>query len=476
MTTALVLFAAMGLLFACNAPIALAVGGSALAALLWKGGMDPAVAVQRLYAGADSFPLLAVPLFLMAGHFMSVGGISRRIITLAEALVGHLPGGLAVVSVVAAMFFAGVSGSAAADTAAVGTLLIPAMTKRGIHPAFAAAIQGSAGSIGIVIPPSIPMVVFGALTGASIGRLFAGGILPGLLMGLSLCAWCIYDAKRKNMASGNYSNATAFAPTERATLPGACKAPPLPDADSRNTPTATITGHATNNAGTHNTPARCNFHQVLAATRGAVWALGAPVIILGGILGGVFTATESAGVAVAYSLVVGTCIHRELTWRAIPALVLDAAITSGMIMSIIAAASLFSWVMAMEQLPRAMADMLLSVGGEGLPLLLVVNIFLLLAGCLIETTAALILFVPVLMPLLPRLGIDEVQLGVIMVVNLAIGMVTPPLGICLTVAASIARTSIASASRALLPLLGVLLVDLAIIVVWPPLITLLGGK
>lgn len=475
MTTSLVLFAAMGLLFACNAPIALAVGGSALAALLWKGGMDPAVAVQRLYAGADSFPLLAVPLFLMAGHFMSVGGISRRIIALAEALVGHLPGGLAVVSVVAAMFFAGVSGSAAADTAAVGTLLIPAMTKRGIPPAFAAAIQGSAGSIGIVIPPSIPMVVFGALTGASIGRLFAGGILPGLLMGLSLCAWCIYDARCNGVAPGNGNKASAFAPTAHATMPGAYKAAPLPDTDSLITPTATITGRVASTPGSH-FPARCSFRQIIVATRGAVWALGAPVIILGGILGGVFTATESAGVAVAYSLVVGICIHRELAWRAIPALVLDAAITSGMIMSIIAAASLFSWVMAMEQLPRAMADMLLSVGGEGLPLLLVVNLFLLMAGCLIETTAALILFVPVLMPLLPRLGIDEVQLGVIMVVNLAIGMVTPPLGICLTVAASIARTSIASASRALLPLLGVLLVDLAIIVVWPPLITLLGGK
>ncbi|MBG3878271.1 TRAP transporter large permease subunit, partial [Desulfovibrio oxamicus] len=197
----LILFGGMVLLFALNAPVAVALGGAAFAAVLAKGlampaGLEPMLAVQRLYAGADSFPLLAVPLFMLAGELMSAGGISRRIVALADALVGHLPGGLAAVSVVSAMFFAGVSGSAAADTAAVGSILIPAMIRRGYPAPLAGAVQAAGGCIGVIIPPSIPMIVFGALTGASIGRLFAGGVLPGLLMGVSLVALCVVEARR----------------------------------------------------------------------------------------------------------------------------------------------------------------------------------------------------------------------------------------------------------------------------------------
>ena len=412
--TALVLFGMLGLLFACNAPIMLAVGASAFAALLIKGGMDPMVAVQRLYAGADSFPLLAVPLFMTAGQLMSAGGISQRIVRLADTLVGHLPGGLAVVSVVSSMFFAGVSGSAAADTAAVGSILIPSMVARGYSPSFAGAVQAAAGSIGVVIPPSIPMIVFGALTGASIGKLFAGGVMPGLLMGITLSAWCVHEGLRSGRETRRFEPAAVWPALLR-----------------------------------------------------AGWSLGAPAIILGGIISGVCTATEAAAVAVVYAFLVGLFAHRELDLRRLPALLLDAAVTSGVVMSIIAAASLFGWVMAIERIPAALADAILAVGGEGWMLLLAVNILLLLAGTMLETTAALILLVPVLVQLLPRMGIDLNHLGVIVVMNLSIGMLTPPLGVCLMVSCGIARVPLATLARAVLPLLAVLVVDLMLVTYIP---------
>lgn len=420
--TSVILFTLLAVLFAFNAPIMLAVGASAFAALLWKGGMDPMVAVQRLYAGADSFPLLAVPLFMAAGQLMSAGGISQRIVRLADALVGHLPGGLAVVSVVSAMFFAGVSGSAAADTAAVGSILIPSMAARGYPAPFAGAIQAAAGSIGIVIPPSIPMIVFGALTGASIGRLFAGGVLPGLLMGATLSAWCVYEGIRSRRPTRPF-DARALGP----------------------------------------------------ALRGALWSLGAPAIILGGILSGVCTATESAAVAVVYAFLVGLFAHRELHLRSVPSLLLDAAVTSGVVMSIIAAASLFGWVMAIERIPAALASVILDVGGEGWTLLLAVNVLLLLVGTMLETTAALILLVPMLVQLLPRMGIDLVHLGVLVVMNLAIGMLTPPLGVCLMVSCGIARVPLSSIARAVLPLLVVLVLDLMLVTYVPWLVDVLGS-
>lgn len=412
--TDIILFSVLGVLFAFNAPIMIAVGASALAALLWKGGIDPMVAVQRIYAGADSFPLLAVPLFMVAGQLMGAGGISGRIVRLADTLVGHLPGGLAVVSVVSAMFFAGVSGSAAADTAAVGSILIPAMVTRGYKAPFAGAVQAAAGSIGVIIPPSIPMIIFGTLTGTSIGKLFAGGILPGLLMGLSLSLWCIYDGLTVTQQRKQFDRKAIF-------------------------------------------PALCD----------AGWALGAPIIILGGILSGIFTATESAGVAVIYAFCVGFFAYKELSLQQLPNLILEAGVTSGIIMSIIATASLFGWVMAIEQIPSLLASWILALGGEGWTLLLVITLLLLLVGTILETTAALILIIPILTPLLPQMGIDLVHLGILVVMNLAIGMLTPPLGVCLMVSCGIAKISLSSISRAIIPFLIVLLIDLLLVTYFP---------
>ncbi|MFI3271475.1 MAG: TRAP transporter large permease [Pseudomonadota bacterium] len=418
MTTA-ILLGVLLMLFALNTPIMIAVGTAAFAALLIKGGINPMVAIQRIYAGADSFPLLAVPLFLVAGQFMSAGGISRRIVRLADTLVGHLPGGLAIVSVVSAMFFAGVSGSAAADTAAVGSILIPSMVARGYSAPFAGAVQAAAGSIGIIIPPSIPMIVFGSITGASIGQLFAAGILPGFLMGLSLSLYCIYHGIAEKKAAQKNHNPTNNKPF--------------------------------------------NPSAILPAMRDALWSLGAPIIILGGILSGIFTATESAGIAVIYAFCIGHFAHKELQLKAIPSLLLEAGVTSGVIMSIIAVAALFGWLMAIERIPAMLAQGLITMGGSGWTLLLLVNLLLLVVGTLLETTAALILITPILLPLLPQLGISLTHLGIIIVMNLAIGMLTPPMGVCLMVSSGIARVPLATMARAVLPFLVVLLIDLMIV-------------
>jgi len=414
--TAAILLGTLLVLFLLNTPVALAIALSSLFAFLVKGDFSLLTVIQRLYAGVDSFPLMAVPLFMCAGEIMEAGGISRKIVNLANALVGWLPGGLAAVAIVSSMFFAGISGSSAADTAAVGTIMLPAMIKGGYERSFASAVQAAGGSLGVIIPPSIPMIIFGFLTGASIGKLFAAGVLPGLLIGLSLMGVSTFLCRRRHYGS-----------TESFSCP-----------------------------------------RLWHATWDAKWALGAPVLILGGILGGIFTATESAAVATIYALLVGFFIHRQLQLRTLPRLFIRAAITSSVVLFIIATASVFSWVMAIEQIPTMIASQLLAVSENPTVLLLLINFMLLVAGTFVETTAALILLVPVLLPVLPKLPIDVVQLGAIVVVNLAIGMLTPPLGICLFVACSISGSRLEDTVRSILPFLAVLLVDLMVITFWDP--------
>jgi tripartite ATP-independent transporter DctM subunit len=412
-----VLLVTLFFLFLINTPIALAIGLASLAALLVQGDFSLMMVIQRLYAGTDSFPLLAVPLFMLAGALMEAGGISRRVVHLAEALVGFLPGGLAAVSIVASMFFAGITGSSAADTAAVGALLIPEMVRRGYDRGFACAVQASGGSLGVVIPPSIPMVIFGFLTGASISKLFLSGVLPGLLIGVSLVGVSIFISRKSH-----YGSFEAF-----------------------------------------------SFRNLCEAFWDAKWALGAPVLILGGILGGIFTATESAAVVVLYGLFVGLWVHRQLKLKDLPDIIIRSMLTSSVVLLIIATAAIFSWIMAIQDIPTQIATQLLALSHDPIVLLILVNIMLLIAGTFVETTAALILMVPVLIPLVPQLGVDMVQLGAIVVVNLSIGMLTPPLGICLIVACGIANARLEEAIRNIVPFLVVLVVDLMLITFWSPL-------
>jgi len=415
--TAEILILSLLFLFAINTPIAIAIGVASILAILIQGDFPLMMVVQRMFGGTDSFHLMAVPLFMFVGVIMEAGGISRRIIDLANALVGWLPGGLAAVAIVSAMFFAGISGSAAADTVAVGAIMIPAMKKSGYESDFAAAVQASGGSIGVIIPPSIPMIIFGFLTGASIGQLFAGGILPGLLIGITLVIVATFISRRKG-----YAATTSFSVIE-----------------------------------------------VWKNLKRAVLALGAPVIILGGILFGIFTATESAAVAVVYALVVGMFVYRKIKVKDLVHLFRDGAITSAIVMFIIATASIFSWFAAIENLPARLAGTLLGMTDNPIVLLLIINFVLLIAGTFVETTAALILLVPMITAMVPSLGIDMVQLGVIVVANLAIGMLTPPMGICLIVSCSISGDSIAAISKRILPFLAVLIIDLLIITFYSPL-------
>lgn len=354
---------------------------------------------------------------MFAGGIMAAGGISQRLIDLARAMVGWLPGGMAAVTIVSAMFFAGISGSAAADTAAVGTVLIPAMKSSGYRSPFAAAVQASGGSIGVIIPPSIPMIIFGFLTGASVGRLFSAGIMPGLLMGVSLI--CVSSAVA--VLSGFHTKETF------------------------------------------------SLSKLWQSFKRALLPLGAPIIILGGILSGVFTATESAAVALLYGLIVGIFIYRQIGMSDLPELFTEGAIASAVVLFIISCASIFTWIAAIEDLPARLASLLMHISDNGTLLLIVINLMLLVAGTFVETTAALILFVPIILPMLPMLDIDLIQFGVIIVTNLSIGMLTPPMGICLIVSSAISKDSLGSVSRAVLPMLFILIVDLFIISFWSPL-------
>ncbi len=412
-----ILIVSLLFLFAINTPIAIAIGVASVLGILIQGDFSMMMVVQRMFGGTDSFHLMAVPLFMFTGTIMEAGGISSRIIDFANALVGWLPGGLAAVTIVSAMFFAGISGSAAADAAAVGAILIPAMKKSGYESDFAAAVQASGGSIGVIIPPSIPMIIFGFLTGASIGQLFAAGILPGILIGLSLIAVATVISLKKGYAS-------------------------------------TI---------------RFSVNEVWRTFKRSLLALGAPIIILGGILFGIFTATESAAVAVVYALFVGMVVYRKITVKDIAPLFINGSITSAIVMFIIATASIFSWIAAIEDIPAILAGGLLGLSDNPIVLLLLINMVLLIAGTFVETTASLILLVPMITAMLPSLGIDIVQLGVIVVTNLAIGMLTPPMGICLIVSCSISGDSLVAVSRRVLPFLAILIVDLFMICFYPPL-------
>jgi len=422
--TVIVLFALLFLLIALGLPIALSIGLPAIGLMLTPGVFPAGVQlsalgqtiVQLLFAGVDSFDLLAVPLFMLAGAIMETGGISRQLIDFSDSLVGWVPGGLACACIVASMFFAGISGSAAADTAAIGAVVIPAMIRQGYPPAFAAAVVAAGGAIGVIIPPSIPMVIFGFLTNVSIAKLFAGGMMVGILFGCSFMAVSIWICMQKG-----------YGLRQRFSLP-----------------------------------------RVWVSLKDAVWALGAPVIVLGGILSGIVTVTEAAALAVFYALLVSMAFNRELKWKDMPALIVRSQITAATILFIIAMAKVFTWLIAMKHTTQLVGAAVAAMGLPPWGLLLLVMAGLLVVGCVMETTAALILLVPVLAVLTPQMGVDPVQFGVLMVVNLAVGMLTPPVGICLFVSCGISGVPLGEVSRAVMPLVAAAMAALLIACFWPP--------
>ncbi len=429
--TVAVLFGLLFLLIALGMPIALAIGLPAIGIMLTPGVFPATVPIpalgqtiiQLLFAGVDSFDLLAVPLFMLAGAIMERGGISRQLIDFSDSLVGWVPGGLACACIVASMFFAGISGSAAADTAALGAVVIPAMVRQGYPPAFAAAVVAAGGSIGVVIPPSIPMVIFGFLTNVSIARLFAGGILVGLLFGLAFMAVAMGISWKRG-----YGARQPF-----------------------------------------------SLARVWKSLQEAVWALGAPVIVLGGILGGVVTVTEAAALAVFYALFVAMAVNRSLSFRELPGIISRAMVVSATILFIIAMAKVFTWLVAMKQGPQLLQAAIQALDWPAWGVLLLVMAGLLVVGCVMETAASLILLVPVLAAITPQMGVDPVQFGVLMVVNLAVGMLTPPVGICLFVSCGISGEPLSRVAVAAFPFVGIALVCLLISCFWTPLILWLPG-
>jgi tripartite ATP-independent transporter DctM subunit len=423
--TVLLLFASLFGLIALGLPIALSIGLPAIGFMLTPGVFPAGVPlsalgqtiIQLLFAGVDSFDLLAIPLFMLAGSIMETGGISRQLIDFSDSLVGWVPGGLACAVIVASMFFAGISGSAAADTAALGAIAIPAMIRQGYPPAFSAAVVAAGGSIGVIIPPSIPMVIFGFLTNVSIAKLFAGGMLVGVLFGLSFMSVAVWYAWRRG-----YGTRRPF-----------------------------------------------SLRRVRTAAREAAWSLGAPVIVLGGILTGIVTVTEAAALAVFYALFIAMAVNRKIKWKDMPGLIIRSQIVAATILFIIAMAKVFTWLVAMKQTPMLLQTAINSLALPPWGLLLLVMAGLLVIGCIMETTAALILLVPVLAAITPQMGVDAIQFGVLMVVNLAIGMLTPPVGICLFVSCGISGLPLGQVGRAVMPLVAVAMVALLIACYWPPL-------
>ncbi|MEA5085429.1 MAG: TRAP transporter large permease [Lachnospiraceae bacterium] len=361
------------------------------------------VVVQRMFTSVDSFPILAVPLFMIAGNLMETGGISRRLIDFCNAILGSLTGGLAMAAVLTCMFFAAISGSGPATVAAIGGILIPSMEKEGYDKAFSAAVMAVAGAIGVIIPPSIPMVNYGVVGSVSISTLFAAGFGPGFLVGLSLMIVCYVTAKK-------------------------------------------------NGYGLVNKP-KFSIKNIIVKFKDAFFALLMPVIILGGIYGGVFTPTEAAAVSVIYGFLVGLVIYREMDLRKIPGLFMAAGKSTAMVMMIIASASGFGWILTSERIPDVIATAMISLSNSRVIILLLINIMLLIVGCLMETTAAIIILTPIFLPIVTQLGVNPVHFGLIMVVNLAIGMSTPPLGVNLFVACGIAKISIEQITKAVIWLL-----------------------
>lgn len=397
-------------------PISISLGVASVGTIIIM-GFPLEVLPTVVYASLGKFTLLAIPFFIMAGLVMEYAGISRRLINLAEAFVGHLEGGLAVVTVVVACFFAAISGSGPATVAAIGAILIPAMVKAGYDKGFAASLVAASGDIGIIIPPSIAFVVFGVLAEVSIGRLFIAGIVPGLLLGSSLIVTSLILLRK-----------------QKGTI---------------------IRGKAR------------TWKEKWHALKDAFWALMTPVIILGGIYGGIVTPTEAAGISVVYGLVVGFFIYKEIKLKDLWRLLINSSVGSATVMFIIAFAGVFAWILTTSHYATNLSEGLLAISTNKIVILLLINIILLIAGCFMDASSAYYVFLPILLPVIKQLGVDLTVFGVFMTVNLAIGMITPPVGLDIFVASNISGISLKEISIKVIPFLLASIVALLLITYIP---------
>lgn len=399
--TTMILVISFVFFLAIGVPIAFVLGLTPLVTMIVQGGTPLILVAQRIFTGMDNTVLMAIPFFILAGNIMSHGGMTHQLVTFCKVLVGWLRGGLAYINVVISMIFAGITGAAVADTSAIGSILIPAMQREGYDTDFSAAVTATSSTIGPVIPPSIPFIIYGVLGEVSIASLFLAGLVPGILLGLFMMAVvAIYAHKRKY-------------PKE--------KLPTLKAALN-------------------------SFYE-------AALVLIMPLIILGGILTGIFTPTESACIAVFYALFIGLVVHRDIKLKDLPKILIETGVTSSLVMLVIGMASIFAWVLASEQVPQMVTEAMLSITQNKILILLLMNIALLIIGTFMETAASLIILTPVLLPLMISIGVDPLHFGVILVLNLVIGLTTPPVGVCLFIACSIANTRLERVSRAIIPFL-----------------------
>ena len=403
-------------------PIAFSLGLSCLAYLL-AAGTPLIILPMKMYSGIDVFVLLSIPGFILAGNLMNHGGLTEKIIAFCNHLVGHIRGGLALANIAASMLFAGISGTAISDTASIGSVMIPAMKKEGYDADFACAVTASSSTVGPIIPPSVSMIIAATLTGLSVGKLFLAGAIPGFLLGCSLLGYTYYVSRKRQYPK-----------------------------------------HA-----------RSSLKQIGRGFLDTFWALLMTVIILYGIIGGLFTPTEASIVAVLYALVIGVFVYRKLTWKRALVVVLDSMKTSAALMVLIGFANLFGYILITEQLPQVVSAGILGFSDNPYVVLLLINLLLIFVGTFMETIAALLILFPILLKVAVAVGVDPIHFSVIALLNLMIGLTTPPLGVCLFVAAGIGRVSIGAVARAGWPFLLVSLLVLGLVTLFPGLSLWLPG-
>lgn len=413
---AAILFGSFFILLLLTVPIGYAIGIASLITLVTCSDVPLTLISQNAVAGVDSFPLLAIPFFMLAGNLMSGGGIAKRMINFFDMVFGIITGGLGMVATITCMFFAAISGSAVATTSAVGSFMIPEMKEKGYDEAFSASLVAAAGTIGVIIPPSVPFVIYGVCTSTSITDLFKAGLVPGIAMGISLIVTCYFVSKKKGYSGENR---------------------------------------------------RCSLRQLGIAFKEALWALLSPVIILGGIYSGKFTPTEAAVISVVYSLFIGRYVYKELDNESLYRAFKDTVIINGSTTFMIGLSTAFAALLSLQQIPAKIASTLLSITSNGIILLLIINIFLLIVGCLIDNIPATIILAPILLPVVKSIGMSPITFGIMLTMNLAIGFVTPPYGIDLFVASSISGVSIERMFKPTLLLIGALLVVLMMVTYIP---------
>jgi len=418
--TIITLFLVFLILLFLGMPVAFAMGIAGIAVLFLIGDVPMTLVPQRLFTSVNSFPLMAVPYFILAGYIMNASGITNRLVAFARALIGHFAGGLAQVNVFTSMLFAGISGSASADTAAVGSTLIPAMKRDKYSPAFSASVTAASATIGSIIPPSIVMVIYGAMTDISVGALFIAGLVPGILIGVAQMSVVHYYAKKRNYKSEQ-------------------KVP---------------------------------LSEVFKRFKEAIWALLAPVIIIGGILSGVFTATEAGVVAAVYAIFVGLFIYKEIKIKDLKKVFLESTVMTASPIIILGMASIFGWIITHQQFSRELTNLLLNISENPHVILFTIILMLVLVGLVVESLAAMVMFIPVLAPLVTTFGWDPIHFAIVVIIALLIGTVTPPVGIQLYISASIAKISV-SKMHEIWAFIFVMVLVLLLIAYVPALVTFL---